>query len=456
MSVPGGWLPPSTPYAQRLASDGLPAVPTPAEVAQHSVGPLAPAKPKRGRAVLVTVIVVLALAACALAILVLIGLNVGTTGFLLGAVLATLPVPVLIAAFRWLDRYEPEPLRYVVFAFAWGAAVATLAAIFLNELGATLLFPEPGRNEGPGLAAVFVAPPVEELAKGAVVVILAWRRRIDGIVDGIVVAGLAGVGFAFTENILYYGRAYSELSDEFGTGTGVFGAIVTFVLRGVVSPFAHPLFSMSVGVAVGIAVRSRRRSVRIVVPVLGFLVAMVLHGVWNGTAIQGLGGFALAYVAIMLPVFAVGVVVALWFRRREGRVLAWRLPAFAEAGWIAPHEVALLSSLRLRVLSTDIARRVGGKPARSATRAYHDQVIALGFLRDRLARGRLGAPGLVMQIQMLAALPGLRARAVVPPPPAVPPVAPPWGQLHGPPPYRGGAYGSAPDRRLPYGGGRAS
>lgn len=425
MSLPGGWLPEHASHAQRIASDGLPAVPTPEEVARHGGGSLAPIRRRPARALLVTVAVALGLAACAFAILVLVGLNTGPSGFVLGAVLAILPVPVLVAAFRWLDRYEPEPRRYLIFAFVWGAAVATLVAIFLNELGASLFFPTPGDSESPGLAAVFVAPPVEEAAKGVVVLILAWRRRIDGIIDGIVFAGLTGVGFAFTENILYIGRAYAEASGELGTGSGVFIAVVVFVVRGVVSPFAHPLFTMSIGVAVGLAVRRRSVPVRVGLTILGFVVAMALHGVWNGTAIQGLGGFALAYLLIMLPALGVAVGAALWFRRREGRVLGWRLPAFAESGWIAPHEVALLSSLSLRTLALDLARRWGGDPARDATKAYHDQVIALGFLRDRLARGRLGAQGLHQQVEMLAALPSLRSRAVVPPPPR--PLAPgPW------------------------------
>lgn len=446
MTVPGGWLPLHSPYAQRIASDGLPAVPTPDEVAHHGAGMVAPVSRRRGRALLVTAVVVLVLAACGLAILVIIGLNTGLTGFLLGAVVALLPVPLLVGAFRWLDRYEPEPTRYLLFAFFWGAAVATLIAITLNTVGASF-FPTPGDPNDPGPAAVFVAPPVEELAKGAAIFILLWRRRIDGIVDGIVFAGLVGLGFACTENILYYGRAYSEISDDYGSGSGVFAVIVTFVLRGVVSPFAHPLFTMSIGVAVGIAVRTRHRPVRVIAPLVGIVAAIGLHGLWNGMAIRGLEGFALAYLLIMLPVFAVGVGVALWFRRREGRVLAWRLPAFAEAGWIAPHEVALLSSLRLRKLSLEIAQRWGGDKARSATRAYHDQVVALGFLRDRLARGRMGPQGLLLQVEMLAALPGLRSRAVVPPPPGPTQwVAPPWQHQMYAEPQRLGGWQAPPSR----------
>ena len=31
------------------------------------------------------------------------------------------------------------------------------------------------------------------------------RREFDGVVDGVVYAGLVAAGFAFTENILYFG-----------------------------------------------------------------------------------------------------------------------------------------------------------------------------------------------------------------------------------------------------------
>ena len=57
-----------------------------------------------------------------------------------------------------------------------------------------------------------VAPIVEEAVKGAFLVgLLIFRRReFDGIVDGIVYAGLVAAGFAFTENILYFGRAFTE------------------------------------------------------------------------------------------------------------------------------------------------------------------------------------------------------------------------------------------------------
>src|SRR5665811_423001 len=59
-------------------------------------------------------------------------------------------------------------------------------------------------------SSAIVAPITEEGAKGLFVLLLLWARRheLDGILDGIVYAGMVGVGFAFTENILYLTGAY--------------------------------------------------------------------------------------------------------------------------------------------------------------------------------------------------------------------------------------------------------
>src|SRR5256886_16552705 len=46
---------------------------------------------------------------------------------------AIIPVPVLVSCFLRLDRYEPEPIRYLALCLAWGACVATAVALLLNE-----------------------------------------------------------------------------------------------------------------------------------------------------------------------------------------------------------------------------------------------------------------------------------------------------------------------------------
>ena len=198
--------------------------------------------------------------------------DTGAVGFAIGLSLALLPLPVVIGAFRWLDRYEPEPRGLLLFAFFWGATVAALAAAVLNTASVIAIARTGGEN-GLDATAVLVAPWVEEAAKGAAVllVLLFRRREFDGVVDGIVLAGLAGIGFAFTENVLYFGRAFLAGQEESLT-TGFFAAGLTFVLRGVLSPFAHPLFTAMTGIGLGIAAHTSSAVTRWLAPVGGFLV----------------------------------------------------------------------------------------------------------------------------------------------------------------------------------------
>ena len=115
-----------------------------------------------------------------------------------------------------------------------------------------------GRNARTGKSrstTAIVAPVTEEATKGLFVLLLLWfrRRELDGVLDGLVYAGLVGVGFAFVENILYLADAYDGAA-----GAGGVGAVAgTLVVRCLFSPFAHPLFTAFTGIGIGIAVGAR-------------------------------------------------------------------------------------------------------------------------------------------------------------------------------------------------------
>lgn len=330
---------------------------------------------------------VLLMGACGLLVLGSVTSDTGVRGFLIGLSLALLPVPVVLAAYRWLDRYEPEPRGVLLFAFFWGATVAALVAAVLNT-ASLIAIARTGGAGGMDVTAVLVAPWIEEAAKGAAVllVLLFRRREFDGVVDGIVLAGLAGVGFAFTENVLYFGRAFLAGQEQSLT-TGFFAVGFTFLLRGILSPFAHPLFTTMTGIGLGIAATTRRPSLRVVAPLCGYLVAVALHAAWNLSSLSGLSGFFTGYVLVMVPVFALAVGIATWSRRREGATVAARLPTYVEAGWLDPEDVPMLASLSRRRQAVDwVQGRYGGGPAR-ALRDFQHAATELAFLRDRLERG---------------------------------------------------------------------
>jgi len=332
------------------------------------------------------------IALCAIAMSIILGWNIGVQATVIGLAAAILPVPVLVACFLWLDRYEPEPVILLATAFAWGAAPATLTAYGVNTLAARL-FSDVGLPDA--LVAVLVAPFIEELMKalGPVLILVLFRREFSGITDGIVYCGLSAVGFAMVENILYLGgHSYAAGAERYGPAAGAQMLILTFIVRIFLTGFAHPLFTAMAGIGLGIAARSADRWVRVCAPLAGLLLAMMLHGTWNlvPTLVQTTGETLIllyGYIAVMVPVFFVMVGVTIWLRAWEGRLTERALPVYVRAGWLSPPEVAALGSLARRHSARQWARRVAGPAGLRAMRTFQFAATRLALLRDGLERG---------------------------------------------------------------------
>ncbi|GLW51273.1 protease PrsW [Streptomyces sp. NBRC 14336] len=377
------------------------------------------------------------LALSGLVILALVREQTGTEGFLVGLGLAVLPVPLLIAAFRWLDRVEPGPWRNLLFAFAWGACAAALIAIVANSFATQWIATATADpSSADTLGSTVIAPVVEESAKAAalLLVFLFRRREFTGLVDGVVIAGVTATGFAFTENILYLGTAFG--TDQLTGDSGIASVTAaTFFVRVVMSPFAHPLFTVLTGIGFGIAALSgeRQRWRRVLLPLSGLLLAMGMHAMWNGSTTFGPYGFFAVYAAIMVPAFALLTWLVIWTRQRELRTVREELPAYVVAGWLTPGEPFALGSMRARRLARQYARRRAGRQAAREVAQYEAYATSLAFLRHRGRRGRAGADFVVREAELLrelwrrreAARPALdhAARATAPP---VPVVAAPW------------------------------
>ncbi|MFI9588311.1 PrsW family intramembrane metalloprotease [Streptomyces sp. NPDC052236] len=382
-------------------------------------------------------LVITLLALSGLVILALVREQTGTHGFLVGLGLATLPVPLLMAAFRWLDRVEPGPWKNLLFAFAWGACAAALVAIIANTFATRWIATataDPASADT--LGATVIAPIVEESAKAAAVLLIFLFRRRDftGIVDGVVVAGFTATGFAFTENILYLGNAFGE-DQQIGTSGLASVTAATFFVRIVMSPFAHPLFTVLTGIGFGIAALSARRARirRVALPLLGLALAMGMHALWNSSAsLFGPWGFYAVYGAFMVPAFGLLTWLSIWTRQRELRTISAELPAYAAAGWLAHTEPRALSSMRARTVARDFARRTHGRAAAHTVSEYEAYATSLAFLRRRAHRGAAG-PDFVEREQEL--LHHLWQRKHVAGP-ALTYAARATGRVRTPPPYR--------------------
>jgi len=313
----------------------------------------------------------------------------GGAGATLAIVLAVLPVPIYVLAVLALDRMEPEPARLMGWAFLWGATVATFLAGFANELGGAYLaaFFNTSRGEDRlALTVVLVAPFVEETLKAAALAMLAIRRRdeFDGPVDGIVYGVLVGLGFAMTENALYYVDAFAQ--GGAGQATGL------FVLRGVFTGFSHPLYTSLTGIGIGLAAARPWRMHSLVYPAAGLASGIALHHLWNYAAMsaaQNDGSLLLAvYFGLMIPAAVAWLWFALRAMRAEGRLIAAQLAPDVAAGLLPAGLHAELSTLTGRTAGARFALRRGGVVAMRARRAFHVAASEEGLRRWRVALGR--------------------------------------------------------------------
>jgi protease PrsW len=392
-----------------------------------------PALIRRPRSAL-TWVTMIVLGLGGLAIAILIFLIAGPVGALITTLLAALSFPVVILICFWLDRYEPEPARYRLAALGWGA----VAAVALSFVAEALLFGLPGTNQFVDTAVA--APLIEEFGKGLflVAIVIFRRSEMHGLLDGIIYGALVGIGFAFVEDVVYYLQSLQA---------GQLGA--TFFLRGIMGPFAHPLFAAATGIGIGIAVSTRRPAVRVLAPILGFLAAVVMHGIWNGSTFWGGQGFLFAYGAIILPLLVVVLAVAIWARSREGKMLTSALQQIAQMGWIRPEDIRWIARLSDRMSARRYAKRIGGKPAAAALRAYQQTMTEVAFLHNRAVNGT-APPDLNRRMSLLLQRAGLlRPYVVFPPPPPtmVRPGAGPPGPWPQPP--NDPRAPIAPDRRYP-------
>jgi len=271
---------------------------------------------------------------------------VGTGASLIGAILALIPLTGVLLAIRLIDRWEPEPRGLVVFALAWGAIAAVAIA-----LGVDLV-----------ISIIFAI----------------GRRAFDGPVDGIVYGALIGAGFAFTENIQYFALSWIE--------GGVGEASTTFFVRGIMSPFAHVMFTSVTGFALGLAARRGATTGQAIGPwLLGLSGAILLHAFWNGSAT--FTDFFSVYLMLQVPLFILFVLGILALRREESRLTRTRLGEYAAAGWFTVQEVDMLATPAGRKAGLNWARTLQGDRTPIMKKFIAD-ATALAMARQRAVSGR--------------------------------------------------------------------
>lgn len=260
-------------------------------------------------------------------------------------------VPAFLYAWMvyWFDRFEKEPRRLLIGAFVWGAVVATGGAIIWTsvlQLSAEALTGDVALAELTG--TTLFAPIVEETLKGLAVTIifLAFPHEFDSVLDGMVYGAITALGFAATENVLYLYFA--------GYGDGGLASLFTlFFLRVILGGWGHAVYTAFIGVGLAIARLRPEPAVKVIAPLLGWVVAVALHALHNTMATLlagelGLGGLA-ATLAVDWLSWAIALAVAIWAVLRERGWIREYLADEVARGIISPAQYHTASSLRAQV-----------------------------------------------------------------------------------------------------------
>jgi RsiW-degrading membrane proteinase PrsW (M82 family) len=356
------------PDAGPLAPPGTPAAP-----GGIDLGAPTPGRRARERSVTSTVLQLVALAVAGAGLAWIVPrLLAGATGPLQVTVvvlLALVPFVGLVLAVKWIDAWEPEPRGLVLVAVTWGAGVGPALAAGTNGAFQYATSGVVGSEAAATLTALVSAPITEETLKGLgiVVVLLVGRGQLRGPVDGVVYAFAVGAGFAAVENLQYFLTYWDNVT-------------AVFIQRGLMTPMVHPMFTLCTGLAIGIAT-NRRGPGRWWIVLPGWLAAIVLHALWNLTAVSG--SFSVLYLSFQVPLFGAVVLLVLWLRGREKQAIRLGLRDYHRAGWISAEEVTMIMSTRSRRDAVAWAGRRGGG-RRESMLDFQRTAVQLALARRRL------------------------------------------------------------------------
>jgi protease PrsW len=286
---------------------------------------------------------------------------------------ATVPMAGCLGLIWWLDRYNREPVPLVAAVFAWGAIFAIIGSFAISSFGSVAMAQFFGVENADLLGTMFLAPIVEEPMKASILLVVAATRWFDNTTDGFVYGAATGLGFAMTENLMYF---YAHI--EGGAEQWLYVVLVRTVCTGMM----HALASAVVGASLGWA-KCRTTDLKVTAFLMGLVTAMAIHGVWNTLIVLDvyIGGQALA-IDLLLFLIEFVLIFGTFMLCIEGehRMMVRELMEEAKGGVLPPQHVHILASVRRR-------SRVGWCPPSVDPQAYIDTATSLAFRRMQ-CRGR--------------------------------------------------------------------
>src|SRR5438876_4270851 len=199
----------------------------------------------------------------------------GTSSIIAALTIPIIPVVGIFLLVNFMDRYEHEPWYLRLAAFLWGAIIAIPPALFIegnvDRILQNLLDPNT-TNEMLRIALQGLnAGITEETIKGLGLLLLFFvlRDEFDDVVDGIIYGALIGAGFAMIENFRYFALDSKNF------------LVFLIVGRIILGWLGHSTFIACFGAALGYVRYTRVRWKQIIIPLLGFLIAVTLHSFFD-------------------------------------------------------------------------------------------------------------------------------------------------------------------------------
>jgi len=212
------------------------------------------------------------------------------------AAIISVGIPAIFLALIYgLDFYASRSFKLVLLCAVWGATGAFTLAVLINT------YTSPAVAAALGLdpyffLVVFLAPPVEEIAKSMWLIFFRRRTEFTYFVEGAIYGFAAGIGFSILENFLY-------MSQNPGTG------IALVLTRAFSTCLMHGTAAGLVGVAVGYF-RFGKKSGQTVALIGGWIAAIALHSAFNAAVHAAPLGDALVVVlAVAIGLAGVGMIV---------------------------------------------------------------------------------------------------------------------------------------------------
>jgi protease PrsW len=209
--------------------------------------------------------------------------------------LSFLPPLLYTIWIRNRERYNREQWKPIFLCFIWGATIAVVASFILeNIFELPFTYSLSNTEMTPFLAAIVIAPVIEEFTKPLALRLKSVRYNLDEIEDGLIYGAVAGLGFSATENLLY---GYSFLSE------GIVAFLILMAVRSFGGCLLHASATALTGYGYGKTVM-RHSSLFGVLPY--FILAIFLHGFYNFLVsyelVGVISGLFLAFLFVIIAI----------------------------------------------------------------------------------------------------------------------------------------------------------